>query len=591
MDYKKREYLSAFFIVSIIGLLFVTLSGSVFSGYHFMDCSGFTVIKDHLSSMSWIECGMKYFMNEGIRFRPAWHFNTAFETWLWGDNMLLQGVWQIFQIIIAAFLIYLLGRRIKWTHWASLLFAGLSLIGTQSAIFYQTLAIETPALVLLLLSWHFLLSYVNRKHKTAYYSGFVITSILIALMKENFILILPAGYVFYCMIYEEKYRTGFAKTLLHTWKTGVLLMFITISCLVAVVVYAGTDFGYAGVDYHSGFAPYIKAAVYLYGISGVLLLAVPGTIYLLWKKKITGKDWIYPVLLFLAITIPQLIIYAKSNIIDRYLIPATVGCAYFSIFIYGELKKNDRPIKVQIWKKISLAVGLIIMLLSCYIAFNETLRQQIVEFAIRLQGKQLQEMTSVSSMQYLSSTILTMDLTVLLGGCILFAWGCMKNRHHIIKLSQLYISGLLLFLLMSGGLAFASHQRYAMRGNATENFLNTIINHTVASDTVLIAGNPLVEIEGTTGGISVYLHKYDRHNLYICPVIRTDTEKELSSSLSDYYQHKDINAIAEKKNIKAIAIFPGLEHHFEQANPWFDAAVFNRHEFTGNYVVFIRKDL
>ncbi|OAV75904.1 hypothetical protein Barb7_00444 [Bacteroidales bacterium Barb7] len=162
MNNRQKEYGLAFLIISIIGLLFVMLSGSVFSGYHFMDCHDYTECKQDLAYMSWFETFINHVEREfGTRFRPTWHLNTIFETYLWGDNMLLQGLWQIFQIIIAAFLIYLLGRNIKWTHRESLLFVGLSLVGTQSAIFCQTLAIETTGLVILLLSWFFVLNYIN----------------------------------------------------------------------------------------------------------------------------------------------------------------------------------------------------------------------------------------------------------------------------------------------------------------------------------------------------------------------------------------------------------------------------------------------
>lgn len=156
----KKEYGSAFFIITITGLLLVTLSGSVFSGYHFMDCSGFILWKENLSHIPFFECLQNNIEQEmGGRFRPVWHFNSLLRTWFFGDNMLLQGFCQIGLVICAAFLVYLLGRKIRWTHGESLLFAGISLVGTQSAIFYQTLAIETTAFVVLLMSWLAVLTY------------------------------------------------------------------------------------------------------------------------------------------------------------------------------------------------------------------------------------------------------------------------------------------------------------------------------------------------------------------------------------------------------------------------------------------------
>ncbi|OAV68287.1 hypothetical protein Barb6XT_01076 [Bacteroidales bacterium Barb6XT] len=380
---------------------------------------------------------------------------------------------------------------------------------------------------------------------------------------------------------------------MHTWKTGIFLLFLTVSCLAAVLILAGNDFGYAGVDYHLSFISYFKTAFYLYGKSGGVLLAVSGTIYLLWKKKINGKYWLYPSLLFMTVTIPQIVIYAKSNFIDRYLIPAMIGCAYFSIFTYYELKKNDKQIKESLWKNISLALGLVVTVLCCFALFDTTFQQGLIDFTVRRQGEVLQAMTSVASLHYLSSTISTVGIAGLLVGFILLVWGCLRNNHFISKLSQCYICGLFLIFLVNCGFAFASCQRYAMRGFATENFLNTIINHSATDNAILIVGDPLVEIEDVTAGISTYLHKYNRDNLFICPMSKTDKKKELSFSFSifvlNFYQHKNTDAITDKNSIKVIAIFPGLESLFENANSWFDAESFNRYEFTGNYIVYAKK--
>jgi hypothetical protein len=308
----------------------------------------------------------------------------------------------------------------------------------------------------------------------------------------------------------------------------------------------------------------------------------------LWRKKVSGTDWLYPVLLFAAITVPQVIIYAKSNIIDRYLIPAVMGCALLSVFVYGELKKNDVAVRLRLWRYIVLVGGGMLVGLCGLVVFHDAFRQGILDFTVRLQGERLQEMTSVSSVQYLSATIRTMGVTALLAGCVLLAGGYWRRKQAVTTLSQLYMVGLLLWLLLNGGLAFASHQRYAMRGVATENFLQTIIRHTATNDTILIVGNPVVEIEGATAGISTYLHKYGRGNLFICPVTRAEVEKAMTASLTDFYP-QDIDAIADKDNIKAIALFPGLEALFAQSNPWFDAVLFHRYAFAGNYVVFTRK--
>ena len=591
----KKEYSIAFLIITITGLAFVMLSGSVFSGYHFMDCSYFIKWKQDLSEMSWMKCLINHIGEEtGSRFRPAWHLNIFLSALLFGDNMLLQGFRQIFLNIITAFLIYWLGRRIRWTHGESLLFAGISLIGTQSAVFYQTLAIETPALIIFLLSWHFIISYLNsneRYKKIVWYAGFIIFSLLAALMKENFILALPASYVFYCMQYNEKYPAGFYKTITHTLKTGVFLSLATLVCLWAVFKFTGSnDSGYAGVSLSTGIFTYLKSAIYLYGLSGCIL-AFGGFLYLyLQNKKTFLGESLFPVLLFLAITVPQIIIYGKSNIIDRYLIPAITGCAYFSLYIYRELRKQDKPIHESLWKNISLVLGIIILVLCGMIVFYKPLQEEIVHHAVHLQGEVVQTMTTVSSLQYLTSSLSIIGVTGMLIGCALLIWGAWRKNNSIRSLSKLYIAAFLLILFMNAGLAFASCKRYAMRGFATENFLKTIINHSHSGDAILVAGNPWLDIEGVLLGAPIYLRNQNRTNLLFYPVTTNMQGEELIPQiLKNSYHNQDINTIENKEMIQVVAIFPGSETSFANNNDWFKVDSFDRYEFTGNYVVYVRK--
>ena len=588
----KKEYGIACIIIVITGLAFVTISGSVFSGYHFMDCGHYILCKQDLSEMSWFECLIKHVDNElGARFRPVFYLNIYFKTFLWGDNMLLHGFWQIFLNMIAALLIYNLGRKIRWTHYESLLLAGISLIGTQSAIFYQTITIETPALIFLLLSWHLVIVYFNNKKglkKTLSYIGFVVFSLLITLIKENFILVLPASYLFYCMQYSEKYHTGFNKAISGTLKTGLFLFLATIVCLWIILTFAGNDFGYAGVSRSVGIFTYFKSMIYLYGISGCILTFL-GLIYLYRNKKTFLKENLFPVLLFLAITVPQIIIHSKSNIIDRYLIPAIIGCAYFSVFVYRELKKQDKPINELLWKNISLVLGIIISVFFSLIVFNKPFQQEIIRFAVQLQGQVIQTMTSVSGLQYLASSLSIIGITGLIIGCVLLLFGAWRNNYSLRNLSRLYVVGLLLVLFMNGGLAFASCKRYAMRGFAIEGFLKTIIDNSHADNVILVAGNPWVDMEGLTFGICAYLRKQNRTNLFFCPITENRRGEELIPYIKDFYHQKDIDTIKDKIMIQIVALFPGLENVFATNNDWFEINSFDRYEFTGNYVVYVQK--
>jgi hypothetical protein len=436
------QYFFAYVIIMITGITSVFLSGSIFSGYHFMDCSLFTQIIQTVQETSWLESLTSFIKFDGGRFRPLfWIYLQVVSCLPWGDNMFAQGLVKILLNIIAAFILYVTGRNINWTHRDSLLFAGLTMLGTQSAIFYQTVSQETTGLLLWALSLYGLAKYVYTSNKIRrwYYALFVLTSLGAALTKESFILVLPAGYIFYGMLYSENHSTDFLNTLLRTWKTGLFLCLLTVAGLAAVLAFAGNG----AMDTHSGLKPYLKALLYLYGISGGVVLAIAGTFYLLWRTKTNLSSWIYPLLLFLFITVPQIVLYASSGIVDRYLIPAIAGCAFFAVYVSRRLKSEDKMINGLLWKNISLGLGLVMIMACTFIVFDNSMQQKVVNFAFYLQGQGWQKMTAVSSLQYLLSTVPTMAIAGILAGIIMVSWGMRRFTvgHGVRGFGMIFVGG------------------------------------------------------------------------------------------------------------------------------------------------------
>ncbi|MDR3128748.1 MAG: hypothetical protein LBU03_00615 [Tannerellaceae bacterium] len=595
-------------VIALVCLSLVVFSGSLTSGYHFMDCHEYFTCLQQLQERSWYDIlAERIEWEQGMRFRPAWMMNTILETALLGDDLFKQGLLQVAEIIAAGILIYLLGIRLGWRRGESLLLTALTLIGSQSAVFYQTLAVETTALLTLLISWHLLLNAVKRKHyveelpisaekpsfnvarlllnaakqckdnKYLAYCGFILFSVITALLKENFILILPAGYLLYFREYSCRYGTKIAETISKTAGTAGFLCALTVAGLYCVVKYAGTDFGYAGVDHN--LLPYIKATLYLYVGGGSVVLAAIAIIHLWRRHALTPQTWALPLLFFAAITVPQIAIYAKSNIIDRYLIPATLGCAFLAIFTFRELKKHDYPLPEVIYRWISLMLGIVMTAASTFL-FSPLGKNAAVHFAFRMQGQVLQQITSPSSMEYLYTSLSILTTTGLLIGISLIIYSCMKpgGKIAIRNASQLYLAGLLLLFLLNYGLAFASCKRYALRGKATEAFCQTILTNTGGGgieDAIFIVSSPLSDVEGAQVGLPVYLKKHGRRNL---------CDKK--------------HPCCDPEHIRAIAIFPGMEqeflfhkdHYFVHKDKWFIDDLFRRYEFPGNFTLYIKEE-
>ncbi|MDR1380208.1 MAG: hypothetical protein LBJ47_01870, partial [Tannerella sp.] len=187
-------------------------------------------------------------------------------------------------------------------------------------IFYQTVSQETTGLLFWALSLYWLAKYTFAESdiRIRYYAGFMAASLCAALIKESFILVLPASYAFYCMIYCKKHGDGFLKTLLNTRKTGLFLCLLTVAGLTAVLIHTG--YGAAGDQ--GGLKPYVKATLYLYGVSGGVVPAFAGAIYL-WRKKITPPPLIYNRLLYMCLS--DIVVSGDNNSANYSLCSVRIG--------------------------------------------------------------------------------------------------------------------------------------------------------------------------------------------------------------------------------------------------------------------------
>ena len=587
----KKQYVTAFLIISVTSMAMIICSGALFSGYHFMDHSWFITMAQELTNLSVTDV-LRNEINIDLsaRFRPLWTVGNCLRVWVCGENLVLMILWQIFANILAAFAAYLLGRNLKWQHSDSLIFAGLILLGTQSAVFYQIGSAETCGLLFYLMSWYFILKYLNTTtpRKPLFYGCFVLASICAALSKESFIMALPATYVFYFWQSQTRSATNFVKTLKQTWKTLLLLAIFTFVFLSMMLLLVGSDFGYAGVEKSFAIAPYAKTAMWLWGVSGSVPLAILAIIYLLKTRKFEIQKWICPTLLFFVITLLQIVVYAKSGIIDRYLIPGIVGCAVIGVFTLQKLRENYNEINVKFWKNIFVALGIITLAVCAVIAFTPALQQKIVNAVFHIQGQSLQQMTSFASLQYLLKTISTVAFAGIVAGMLLVFFGLFTRKKIITKVSQLYGFGLYIVLILNLGLAFASCQRYTMRGFATENFLHTILDNTNENDAVLIVGNPLKDTEALSSGAPIWLHKYNRNNLYFFEVIQNEEEAKYIREQRRFYNNSNCESL-DKLQFAAIGILAGSEKTFVERVAWFVPDDYSRTEFTGAFVVYTKK--
>ncbi|MCK5169192.1 MAG: hypothetical protein KAQ75_04865 [Bacteroidales bacterium] len=330
----KKDFIAIILIITSV-FLFLALTGTLTSGYHFVDDHEIVRIKKDFESMNTFEVTKKWLKYDMImRFRPLYYFHRIVETKLFGSNFFL---WSLYTGVLACITLisfYLAMRNFKFNVWESLLFLIISFIGQQMTIWWRLGPNETIGIVFLSLSFLFMSrNLINKSYlNNILFSVFLIFS---SLSKESFVIIIPGIIIFKILYEKEVHAITIKKALLSNLILIVPIITMIIEIYI-IVFYVGTNMiGYAGLDSSilntlygafniiKGFLPH--------RILLVLALAVVFIRFLIYKRLFKLKLLILPFILFLFIVIPNLIIYAKSGMWERYLLPSIVGVAFLVI--------------------------------------------------------------------------------------------------------------------------------------------------------------------------------------------------------------------------------------------------------------------
>lgn len=185
----------------------------------------------------------------------------------------------------------------------------------------------------------------RRRHQVLATIGLVLAS----LCKESFILMIPAALLlnFYCELPSFKYK--WKQTILGSKALNAVLSLVFIVEGLIVVFAVGTNkIGYAGADSGSFNLPKLfETFKNLASDSNSRMLVILGLIYtgvIIISYDLTRK-WntkslmrvASAVVLFCAIVFPQVFLYTKSGIYERYMIPGVLGFAFLSALFWQEI--------------------------------------------------------------------------------------------------------------------------------------------------------------------------------------------------------------------------------------------------------------
>ncbi|MBQ8945691.1 MAG: hypothetical protein IJ058_13765 [Lachnospiraceae bacterium] len=362
----------------VLMLLFAGMTGILGSEYHFVDDHELLDIKNSfLVRGFWGTLG-KFIRNDlTIRFRPTYYLIRVIQTWLFRDNFF---AWHVMYAVIAAVCLelpYVYARSGGCPMWLSYVFSMMIYVGGgQSPALWRLGPQEAFGMILLLLVMIALRSFFQ-KGGAVRLAAFLITMILLAGVKESFLVVLP--FLPVVLIKWEVERSGefsFAGLKAAIQKYAVLtavtlVVFAASVCIILFKVgtneigYAGIDSSFAVIDYIIGICRIVTGSMRPYifvWIAGNLLVAA--SLWVNWtdfgsteKFSVITDTVICDMLMAM-----QLVLYAKSGMTERYLLPASlfVGSFWF-LTIYRLYMTQPLQGNIFVYSVLSLAIAVIMI--------------------------------------------------------------------------------------------------------------------------------------------------------------------------------------------------------------------------------------
>lgn len=352
-------------------LIFIT-SGSLFSGYHFTDDHEIAHINYNLTveKMNIFEVCSQWLHNDLLtgRFRPFYYIHRVIETQLLGINFSWWSLYTGMLGILTTFFLFIFSKWINFSISEALLFSFLTTLGAQSAIWWQLGPAETIGTFFLAVALLFAaLSEISSKYKSLYEILFVLLVLIMSLSKESFILMIPAIAFIKLWLSRHLRSLSWYKSLQENSLYIFILGCFFIVELLLVKFYIGLtpEIGYAGVEGFS-ISRTITATQNLSqaGYWWIILACLIGmrlTInppYSQSLPKIFNLLY-FPIILLLLVAVLQILLYAKSGIVQRYILPGILGYTFLITSLYNYLNKNNQ-----------VASKLILFLIMISLSFN-----------------------------------------------------------------------------------------------------------------------------------------------------------------------------------------------------------------------------
>ncbi|MCR4990569.1 MAG: hypothetical protein K6A38_06885 [Lachnospiraceae bacterium] len=362
---KELLFIILFYTAAIISVFL--LLGMFGSGFQFVDDPDFLHyhVLHEIKGMSFSEVVLTIFKEDLIlRVRPVYILLRPAFSLLFGLNLIPLQLIRIAETILTMVVLHVTARRCGNSFWASLGFVLVGMIGYQSCSFWKLGTQEVAATMWFSITLWALTAYLYEKKKT-YQIISILSFTIMCGYKENYILLFPF-IALYCVFFEET-KGSTQITIKGVFqsvkdKLSIWLPYCVIGALFLIFILfhfgkggdAGESLGilYTVKLYVGNLIESFATDLKWFRRFGLFFIMVLLTY---WEDL---KKIIPELLLFLVFVLPQFLIYASTGVTERYILPFSIGYAYF--FILVPFKKT---IFFGVRKKI-YTMGIVLLILA-----------------------------------------------------------------------------------------------------------------------------------------------------------------------------------------------------------------------------------
>ena len=332
----------------IMGIfIFLGITGNLDPAFHFTDDSEILRFTDALQTESVVSVVAGILKSDfNMRFRPFYYLNRVIEAKIFGNNFSIWSIWNAV-LACATFTFFYVGmRKLSYSILESVLFIFFAFIGLQMAIWWRLGPNETIGTFFLGLTFYFM---INTEKRHALNTALFCISIIIAMLcKESIIIIAPAFFVFKVWVEKNKYDLSIKETLRKNSLLVIPFLVMCFSLWLIIFVIGTNKIIYAGLNTNIKIIPLVNGSYRILRNSffeiGIIIILSLLLIYYELKdeKKFRAIliELILPAIFAFLVVVPNLILYAKSGMDERYLLPSTIGIAFLAVSILRTINKN-----------------------------------------------------------------------------------------------------------------------------------------------------------------------------------------------------------------------------------------------------------